>query len=319
MKKKNRKNHIRMRFSTLLLCCLAIVLCAAPCDGAFLSLSFTEEGVYCNGNPCDEVNCNEDGEYDVTKQLIDTVWGEGELLDMLEVGTGATVNLYTSVTYSVQAHPGSILNIHSGTVGLYVFTSPDEPKPIVTVYGTGFAVDWNLDGTADPLDPSETKFLPSPSGSVLKGTYKNGDSINLLFYSPVPIHLLQPPPSSSLEEITIDIKPDSNPNNINLKSKGVVPVAVLTTNDFDASDVDPDTVEFAGASPVRWTIEDVDDDGDEDMLFHFKTQNLELDENSKEATLTATLIGTTTRETTEGEVVIQGTDEVCIKPQKKKK
>ena len=304
-----KKNHIKMRFSTLLLCCLAIMLCAAPCDGAFLSLSFTEEGVYCNGNPCDEVNCNEDGEYDVTEQLIDTVWGEGELLDMLEVGTGATVNLYTSVTYSVQAHPGSILNIHSGTVGLYVFTSPDEPKPIVTVYGTGFAVDWNLDGTADPLDPSETKFLPSPSGSVLKGTYKNGDSINLLFYSPVPIHL-QPPPSDGSEEITIDIKPDSNPNNINLKSKGVVPVAVLTTNDFDASTIDPDSVEFAGAKPVRWKLCDVDGDGNDDMLFHFKTQELNLDADSTEATLTG--------ETLDGNA-ITGSDEVRIVPQKKKK
>ena len=87
-------------------------------------------------------------------------------------------------------------------------------------------------------------------------------------------------------EVSIDIKPGSDPNSINLKSKGVVPVAVLTTDDFDASTVDPETVLFAGAEPVRWTMEDVDSDGDMDMLFHFKTQNLtELDEDSTEATL----------------------------------
>ncbi len=86
--------------------------------------------------------------------------------------------------------------------------------------------------------------------------------------------------------VTIDIKPGSDPNSINLKSKGVVPVAVLTTEDFDASTIDPTTVEFAGAPPVRSTLEDVDGDGDVDMLFHFKTQELEdLDENSTEATL----------------------------------
>lgn len=36
--------------------------------------------------------------------------------------------------------------------------------------------------------------------------------------------------------VTVDIKPGSTPNSINLKSRGVVPVAVLTTGDFDAID-----------------------------------------------------------------------------------
>ena len=74
--------------------------------------------------------------------------------------------------------------------------------------------------------------------------------------------------------VDIDIKPGSSPNRINLKSKGKVPVAVLTTDDFDATTVDPDTVLFAGATPLRWAIEDVDYDGDMDLLFHFKTQEL---------------------------------------------
>jgi len=54
MKKKNKKNHIRMRFSTLLLCCLAILLYAATCYGDFLNMRFTGEGVYCNELYCEE-------------------------------------------------------------------------------------------------------------------------------------------------------------------------------------------------------------------------------------------------------------------------
>ena len=109
-------------------------------------------------------------------------------------------------------------------------------------------------------------------------------------------------------EVTIDIKPGSYPNSINLKSKGVVPVAVLTTDDFDASTVDPSTVLFAGASPLRWAWEDVDGDGDVDVLFHFKTQELNLDGDSTEATLTG--------ETFDA-VQIEGTDTVNIVPKGK--
>ena len=114
-------------------------------------------------------------------------------------------------------------------------------------------------------------------------------------------------------EVDIDIKPGSDPNSINLKSKGVVPVAVLTTDDFDASTIDPEkTVLFAGASPVRWTMEDVDDDGDLDMLFHFKTQELNLTETSTEATLTAYTYDPLNR-------LIEGKDTVNIVPKGKGK
>ena len=111
-------------------------------------------------------------------------------------------------------------------------------------------------------------------------------------------------------DVEIDIKPGSDPNSVNLGSKGMVPVAVLTTDDFDASTVDPSTVEFAGASPLRWTLEDVDGDGDVDMLFHFKTEELDLGENSAEATLTG--------DTTDGKH-IKGTDAVNIVPKGKGK
>ena len=110
--------------------------------------------------------------------------------------------------------------------------------------------------------------------------------------------------------VEIDIKPGSDPNSINLKSKGVVPVAALTTEEFDASTVGPNTVAFAGAEPVRCTMEDVDGDGDTDLLLHFRTQDLDLDENSTEATLTG--------ETTDG-MPIEGTDSVNIVPKGKGK
>jgi hypothetical protein len=107
--------------------------------------------------------------------------------------------------------------------------------------------------------------------------------------------------------VSIDIKPGSNPNSINLKSNGVVPVAILSTIDFAATVVDPDTVFFADASPVKWTMEDINQDGDMDLLLHFRTQDLNLTQDSTEATLTG--------ETKEG-THITGTDTVNIVPKK---
>jgi len=105
--------------------------------------------------------------------------------------------------------------------------------------------------------------------------------------------------------VDIDIKPGSEPNSINLKSRGVIPVAVLSTEDFDASTVDPLTAVFAGASSVHHAIEDVDRDGDHDLILHFKTQETNVAPDDTEACLTG--------ETSDG-VPIRGCDSVRTVP-----
>lgn len=77
--------------------------------------------------------------------------------------------------------------------------------------------------------------------------------------------------------VVIDIKPDSFPNSINPRAQGVVPVAILTTNRFDATTVDPGTISFgatgADTPPVHSAREDVDRDGDTDLILHFRTED----------------------------------------------
>jgi hypothetical protein len=64
-------------------------------------------------------------------------------------------------------------------------------------------------------------------------------------------------------DVFIDIKPGSCPNPLNVKSKGVLPVAVLGSADFDVSTIDPATVRLSregveGEVPLlRWSYEDV--------------------------------------------------------------
>jgi len=94
-------------------------------------------------------------------------------------------------------------------------------------------------------------------------------------------------------EISIDIKPGSYPNSINLDKKGVTPVAVLTTAEFDATTVDPATVRFgpAAVSPLRWVLEDVDFDGDMDMILHFDALECGFTATDTEGVLTAETFG----------------------------
>lgn len=117
-------------------------------------------------------------------------------------------------------------------------------------------------------------------------------------------------------QVLVDIKPGSDPNSINLKSRGVIPVAILTTEDFDAADIDAGTITLAGVAPVRWEMHDVPEiwdtvlmtyvgDGDLDLVLHFSTTEL--------ATV---LDSSSTMTTLEGETFdgghIQGTDSLRI-------
>lgn len=75
--------------------------------------------------------------------------------------------------------------------------------------------------------------------------------------------------------VEIDIKPGSDKNPVNPKSKGVIPVAVLGSPEFDAMQVDASTVLFGPgeAKPAHdGHVEDVDGDGYPDMVFHFRTR-----------------------------------------------
>lgn len=119
---------------------------------------------------------------------------------------------------------------------------------------------------------------------------------------------------STALNVTLDIKPGSYPNSINLSSGGVVPAAILSTSTFDARTVDPDTLFLAGASVGMvgksgrslCHVEDVNGDGLPDLVCNFETAQLMLQPGDS----VAVLVGSTM-----GGVAIRGQDTVRIVPQ----
>jgi len=129
--------------------------------------------------------------------------------------------------------------------------------------------------------------------------------------------------------VAIDVMPGSDSNPVNLRSHGVIPVVILTTADFDASTVDVSTVRFAGASATHFrgkryasSMEDVDGDGDLDMVLRFELRDTNLlgayeklvAADLSDGTLDnmkQTFVATLTGQTTSG-IALKGTDNVDL-------
>jgi hypothetical protein len=112
--------------------------------------------------------------------------------------------------------------------------------------------------------------------------------------------------------VQIDIKPGSDPNCFNNNGHGVIPVAILTTDTFDAASVDPFSVVLDGASARvkgksgnAGALEDIDNDGDLDLVIQIE----DVDGTYQAGDAIASLTGITF----EG-IQIQGEDTICIVP-----
>jgi hypothetical protein len=165
--------------------------------------------------------------------------------------------------------------------------------------------------TPNPTKESKFIWIPKPmDGQYLiqvigteEGRYtmellaygKNGESKDVIHKGSIAPNIIQKFELNYSKEniqeakfyriINIDIKPGSYPNSINLKSRGLIPVAVLTDKSFDSKNIVIDSILFAGTKPVSSNFEDVDNDGDLDLILHFSTQFLNLTSSDTEATL----------------------------------
>lgn len=142
---------------------------------------------------------------------------------------------------------------------------------------------WVLDGVCWKLSDTGPDAIPVSEGKTLAW-----------FLVPVDAFGESPPTGTHCVNVDIDIRPGSESNVINTKSRGLIPVAILTTPTFDAAAVDSGTVRFgrtgSEAAPAHTSFEDVDSDGDIDGFLLFGTQATEIQAGDTEAFLTGRTI-----------------------------
>jgi uncharacterized delta-60 repeat protein len=114
--------------------------------------------------------------------------------------------------------------------------------------------------------------------------------------------------------VSVDVKPDSSNNVIPLQANGVIPVAILTTDAFDAASVDPSSVCFGSASDPTARdcsakqgtghLQDVNGDARTDLLLQYETPQTGIRPGDTQACLTGQ---------TYGGVSIEGCDQIVTK------
>jgi hypothetical protein len=175
------------------------------------------------------------------------------------------------------------------SVFIQAFSGPVPLSPGFPLFTPVVITSLGTNGGADSPGPS----VPSTVQNVTFGNY--------LVREPVaPI------------DIDIDIKPGSDPNSINPRSKGKIPVAIFSTMDFYApAEVDVESLTFGPTGEEESLAfcndspEDVNDDGYDDLVCHFYTQGTGFQCGNEQGIL---------RGQTVDEIPIEGSDSVRIVP-----
>jgi len=152
--------------------------------------------------------------------------------------------------------------------------------------------DWfNQEPTASPSQDLASVLVAQQNS--MDGSWPGcnwGDQTLCTIWALLTLEKVTPPPP--VIDVYVDIKPESCPNPLNKNSKGVIPVAILGTEDFDVTTIDPETIRLTlgeeGVAPLRWNLEDVatpfegelcdchdlNGDGYLDLTLKFKTQEV---------------------------------------------
>jgi hypothetical protein len=173
--------------------------------------------------------------------------------------------LYSAVIDTAYCHCSTIRRSTEGTTFPVIYPSDGQYKRIWgSMYHNGIAyffADDQMYGLGEIIvdDNGSVNRIANQKWALTQAVQLNGEAYALAQSSAGPVqgdvYLITTNPASVF--VAIDIKPGSCPNPLNVNAKGVLPVAVLGTADFDVTAIDLASVRLAGVAPIRSSFEDV--------------------------------------------------------------
>jgi len=150
----------------------------------------------------------------------------------------------------------------------YTF-SADDVSVVDDSAGFTYHIDWDGDGSFDQMVTGGTTVyvdhvFTAPGDVTIFATATDKDG-GISEVASQALSIIQP--------VEIDVR-----SVVNLNSNGVIAVSIFTTEDFDAATIDSNSAVFANALAIQSALEDLDGDGDLDMVLHFRTQDTNLEE-----------------------------------------
>jgi hypothetical protein len=194
--------------------------------------------------------------YDHPDGVVNILETGNLLFEMAWYGDGvSTQRVQDAIDYIVRAWnlsavaPGGDWTAHQGWMGCY--------QAMFTMMKGLEAFQIDMIDSIDWFDEVSTYIVTNQHANGSWGPcfwdwYAGNDGILSTCWALLTLQKVTIPPPYML-----DIKPTSCPNPINVKSKGVLPVAILGGDGADVMEIDPASILLEGVPPIRWAYADV--------------------------------------------------------------
>jgi hypothetical protein len=222
---------------------------------------------------------------DFTIRLFNDVGGSPALVPFAEFDVGNAVNrMDTGTTYNCFPTCSNVF-AYSAIVPATLLLASTQYYISIIANTAGFQTDWFW-GSSSFFQGDETEWFRLSAADTAPWRFVTGDVEHVFSLEGV-VAL----------SVSLDIKPGSDPSVVNPLSRGVVPVAIFGSDDFDVADIDVMSLTFGFGDALPASVSrrnrDVDADGFPDLLLHFRIAETGIEIGDTEACLSGeTLDGT---------------------------
>jgi len=223
--------------------------------------------------------------------------------DVTESTSSATSSVTQITPTSETVQPKETMSVHDVTESTSSATS--STVSLITTEIAGVAsesiilpsntISTGASSTLEPVPVITTETI-IPSTSISTGVSSSLEPIPVITTETIlPSTTISTGQETKIANlIAIDIKPKDDENNIRLKSKSIISVAIFSSPIFDATSIDITTIKFgpnnASVFKNRFKINDINGDGLNDLVVKFKTNELGIVEDTKELVLSGDTI-----------------------------